>query len=225
VIVIIEAIIQVIGYVLVVGAIFRAVSEAYLGHTPDARASISAAFRRMPSLLWLSFLLVLGVAIGFVLLVIPGIYLLVAWAVAVPVLMVEGTKGAKAIGRSYDLVRHNWWRTFGTLLVGFIFIGLFNFLLDLVARGADGVANDSVYLWALIYDALNGLGTVITAPLQAAIIIVIYFDLRVRKEGFDVALLTAGLGDEPVPAPASGAGPAGADVPAPGSQPPPTAEA
>jgi hypothetical protein len=224
---VIQSVIGVIAYLLVFGAIFRAVSQAYLGDSPDARASIAYAARRMHSLFWLSFLVVLGVGVGFLLLLLPGIYLLIAWSLAVPVLMVEGLRGTKAIGRSYDLVRKNWWRTFGTLLVGFIFIGLFQFLLGLVASAADGLADDSVYLWAFVYDVISGLGTVITAPLQAAIITVIYYDLRVRKEGFDVALLSAGLGEAPVPAPAAGApAPAASAPPTPGaasgSEPPPS---
>jgi hypothetical protein len=223
-----KTIIYVVGYLLVTGAVFKAVSDAYLGHPPDGRASIGYAAKRLHSLLWISVLLIVGVVIGLIALILPGIYLLVAWSLAVPVLLVEHRKGSKALGRSYELVKNNWWRTFGALLVGIIFIGLFQFLLGLVASGADSVAEDSVYLWALIYDALDALGTIITAPLQAAIITVIYYDLRVRKEGFDVALLSAGLGHPGGPgaagatAPAGGAPAPSAGSPQGGQLPPPT---
>ncbi len=187
--------VSVIGFLLITGAAFKAVSDAYLGNDPDARASIAYAARRMHSLLWLSILIVIGVVIGLFLVVVPGIYVLIAWSVAVPALMVEGAKGSKAIGRSFGLVRKNWWRVFAALRVGLIFIALFQFLLGLLSGAADPVAEDSVYVWALIYDVVGGIATIITAPLQAAIVTVIYYDLRVRKEGFDVALLSAGLGD------------------------------
>jgi len=187
--------VSVISFLLITGAAFKAVSDAYLGNDPDARASIAYAARRMHSLLWLSILLVIGVVVGLFLVILPGIYLLIAWSLAVPALMVEGAKGSKAIGRSYALVRQNWWRVFAALLVGLIFIALFRFLLGLLSGAADPVAEDNIYLWALIYDIVGGIATIITAPLQAAIVTVIYYVLRVRKEGFDVALLSAGLRD------------------------------
>jgi hypothetical protein len=215
ILVIAQTVIGVIGYLLVIGAAFWAVSQAYLGHEPDARASIGFAARRLHSLLWLSFLLVLFIGFGFLVLIIPGIYLTVALVVTIPVFMLEGAKGTRAINRSSKLVSQNWWRVFAILLVGFIFIGLFQFLLGLVAGVSDGLAEDNIYLWAFIYDAVSGLTTVITAPLQAAIITVIYYDLRVRKEGLDVAMLSAGL-EAPVPPVAVDTGPA------PGDPPPPT---
>lgn len=191
---VIKTLVYVAGYLLVTGAVFKAVSDAYLGHTPDGRASIGFAAGRMHSLLWLSILYVVIVGIGLLALIVPGIYLLVMFSVSVPVLLVENQRGSKALGRSFDLVRRNWWRTLGALLVGFIFIALFAFLVGLISSAADSVAEDSVYAWALIYDLLDGVSTIITAPLQAAIITVIYYDLRVRKEGFDVALMSAALG-------------------------------
>jgi len=206
---IIQAIITILAYLVVTGAAFRGVSEAYLGRTPDVGASVRYAGRRAHSLLWLGILMMVGIGIGFVLLVIPGIWLLVAWAVAVPALMVEGARGTKAIGRSFGLTRQHWWRTLGALLVGFIFIALIEFLLGLAAAAFDGVATDSVYLWAAFLDALNAVSVIITAPLQAAIITVIYFDLRVRKEGFDVEVLARQLDDPTAtPAPPGGGTPA-----------------
>jgi hypothetical protein len=217
-----EAVILVIAYLVIVGATFRAVSQLYLGGVAEPGASLRFAAARIHSLLWISVMTVAAVGIGLLLLVIPGVWLLVLWSVAIPVLMVEDARGTKALSRSSALVRDNWWRTFGALLVGFIFIGLFEFLLGLLAGVADGVSEDSVYLWALIVDVINAFSTLITAPLQAAIITVIYFNLRVRKEGFDVQLLAQGIEGTPVPpqpAPASAAAPT---TPPPGSSEPPT---
>ena len=67
----------------------------------------------------------------------------------------------------------------------------------------------------LISDCRTGSGTIISAPFQAAIVTVIYYDLRVRKEAFDVELLT-----EQLEAPAIG-GPPPPPAPAPGEPPPP----
>lgn len=218
---ILGAIISVLGYLLVTGASFRAVSELHLGREPQAGASLRFTARRLHSLLWLSFLFALGVGLGFIALVIPGIWLLFAWSVCVPALLLEDRRGSKALGRSFDLVRQNWWRVFGALLVGLIFIGLFEFLGSLAAEGLGGLAEDSVPLFVAIVNLVNGLLTIITAPLQAAIITVIYYDLRVRKEAFDVEHLAANLespgsASTPPPSPATSPPPP-PPAPAPGA--------
>jgi hypothetical protein len=215
----IEAVLNILAYLMIVGACFRAVSQLYLGGEADVRGSLGFAARRMHSVAWVSILIMLGVAAGLFALILPAIWLFVAWSVAVPVLMIENLRGTKALGRSYRLVTDNWWRTFGALLVGVLFIALFEFLIGLVGGLADGVAEDSVEAWFAIIDVLGGLATVITAPLQAAIITVIYFNLRVRKEGLDVQMLAQGIEGVPVPEqqPVQAA-PAGE---APPSQPPP----
>jgi hypothetical protein len=215
----VEVAINVIAYLVITGATFRAVSQLYLGGTAEAGASLRFAVGKIHSLLWVGLLWVIGVGIGLILLVIPGIFLLVAWSVAVPVLMVEGTKGTGAISRSQRLVKDNWWRTFGALLVGFIFIGLFQFLLTLAAGAFDGTAEDHLGLWVVIVNVIQAVATTITAPLEAAIITVIYFNLRVRKEGFDLQLLAQGI--EGTPVPPTEPAPAVAPQPAPESTPPP----
>jgi hypothetical protein len=220
----IEVAISAIAYLLITAASFRAVSQLYLGGEAEAGESLRFALGRILPLLWLSILLVLGIVVGLLFFIIPGIFLLVAWSVSIPVLMIEDARGSKAIGRSQRLVDKNWWRTFGALLVGFIFIGLFQFLLGLLASLTDGIAKDHLELWVLAVDAIQAIATIITAPLQAAIITVIYFNLRVRKEGFDLALLAQGIEGQPVPPPEqpvpSAQQPSGAQSP-PESVPPP----
>ena len=212
------ALVSLIAYLLVIGASFRAVSELYLGRQPDAGASLRYSAGRIHSQIWIGFLFVLGVGLGFIALILPGIWLLFAWSVAIPALMLEDKRGTKALGRSFDLVRHNWWRVFGALLVGFIFIALFEFLTSAATEGLGGLADDSVALYATVANLINALLTIFTAPLQAAIVTVVYYDLRVRKEAFDVEVLAANL-----ETPGSASAPA---APAPGSQaspPPPPA--
>lgn len=190
---IIETLVAVIAYLVIVGAAFRAVSELYVGRDTTAGTSLRFASGRVHSLLWIGILLLIGVSLAALALVLPGIWLLVAWSLAAPALLAENLRGSKALGRSFDLVRNNWWRTFGALLVGFIFIALFEVLLGLAAEGLTSATEDSKNASLLIVDGLQALTLIITAPLQAAIITVIYYDLRVRKEGFDVQLLTEGL--------------------------------
>jgi len=61
----------------------------------------------------------LGVAIGLVLLIVPGLILLTWWAVIIPTIVIDKTGVFPAFGRSRQLVRDNGWRVFGVLVVLF----------------------------------------------------------------------------------------------------------
>src|SRR5262245_42352435 len=90
----------VVGFLLATGACYRAIVSAYLGEPIGWRESLDYAVRRASSLLWISILGFVIVGVGLVLCIVPGIYLAVCFAVVVPVLMTEGTRGSAALGRS-----------------------------------------------------------------------------------------------------------------------------
>ncbi|HZA39384.1 MAG TPA: hypothetical protein VFA00_02030 [Actinomycetota bacterium] len=184
-----------VGTLLATGAAFRAVGDAYLGRTPDAGRSLSFAGRRFFSFLWVSILVIIVIGIGFLLLVVPGIYLMVALSVTVPALLLEDVRGGKALSRSRELVKGRWWPALGTLLLGIVLIpAVVSFVIDLLFNAVligdvDGVT--SFFFLGSIADILNG---IITTPIQVAVVTVLYFDLRVRKEGFDLELLARQIG-------------------------------
>ena len=78
--------------------------DAYTGHPTDWRHSLQFAASRIGPLLWLAILAEVLLTIAFILLVIPGIYLLVCWTLALPVLMFEGIGGYGALRRSRELI-------------------------------------------------------------------------------------------------------------------------
>jgi Membrane domain of glycerophosphoryl diester phosphodiesterase len=189
----ISSLLQVCAVLLATAACFRAIAQAYLGETTDWRSSLSFALHLAPSLLLLTLLYVLGVLLGTAFFLAPGIWLYVAWAFAMPALLVEGLRGRKALRRSFELVKGRWWRTFGIIAVGFILAGIIStvvqgaFLIGIVV-GAD---NDAL---VLVLATIAGIvGAAVTTPFQAALLTVLYFDLRVRKEGFDLELLAEGI--------------------------------
>jgi len=198
----------ILQYVVVQVACFRILAEGYLGRSVGAGDSMRYALSRGAATLWLTFLLFVGLIFAFVLLVLPAIWLGIAWSVAIPVLLVERTGGAAALRRSFSLVRGFWWATFLKLLVSTLLIG--------VATAAIGGALYAVLLFAVeeasyaglvIKGVINVVTQVITTPFLAAVATLIYFDLRVRKEGFDLAVLAERMGGgdatEPAPVPAS----------------------
>lgn len=59
----------------------------------------------------------IGIFIGFILLVVPGLVLATVWSVVAPVVVLERPGGLRALGRSRDLVRGNGWRVFCVIIV------------------------------------------------------------------------------------------------------------
>jgi hypothetical protein len=176
------------------GACFKAISDAYLGERPTWRSSLRFAFARIHSILWITILGGLLTGLGTILCIIPGIYLWAAFAVAVPAMLTEGVKGSKALGRSRELVTGRWWGTFGVVLLGSILAGIVSGAIGFVARLAGGTADANSVAGFLVNTISGTLGSMVGTPFTAAFVIVLYFDLRVRKEAFDLQLLAERIG-------------------------------
>jgi len=183
---------------LATAASLKLVAGAYLDEAPDWRASLSFALGRLRSLVWLAVVFVVLLALGTLACIAPGVYLYIAWSVAVPVLLLEDRRGRQALKRSRELVRGRWWSVLGAVVVSGILAGIVQvvfsgLLLAVVASGDSEVVN------AVAGAVANVAGSILTTPFAAAVIMVVYFDLRVRKEGFDLELLARRVGVEPPP--------------------------
>jgi len=74
----------------------------------------------------------IAIAIGFVLIIIPGLILLTIWAVAAPVMVIEHPGVFAALGRSRELVRGHGWQVFGTLVLVFLLLIVVGVLISAV---------------------------------------------------------------------------------------------
>jgi hypothetical protein len=177
-------------------ACFRAVSGVYLGERPTVGGSLAFAAGRVLPVILLSLVYVLGLIPAFIALIIPGIWLSVAWSLSFPALLSEGVGPIAALGRSFRLVKGRWWPTFGALLVMYLLVAVISGILGAVLGATLIAATDNEAVAAVFYTIVNTLSSLITLPLFAAVLTVLYFDLRVRKEGFDLQLLARGVGQE-----------------------------
>jgi hypothetical protein len=206
-----------LSYLLGTVACYRAVSDTYLNRETNARASLSYAANRLGATLWLAIVFVAGILVGFLAFVIPGVYLAIAWSVAFPVMLVEGLGGFAALKRSFELTRHRWWATLGRLVVAYILVTVVSTVAIAVFLIPANLLVDDTSTGALIFERAGSfVVSLVTTPFIAAVTTLVYFDLRVRKEGFDLAVLAERTGG----APAAGPAPAPATAP----QPPRTGE-
>jgi hypothetical protein len=177
-------------------ACVKAVSDIYLDQPTSIRGSLSFALRRSLALIWLEILTGVLLVIAFIALVIPGIWLYGAWSVATQALLIERLGAASALGRSYALVRGRWWPTAGVLIVSQIMVSIVGGAIQALLV-AIFLAGSSVLVTALVVSLAAAVSAILTRPLSAAIRTVLYYDLRVRREGFDVEMLADQLGLAP----------------------------
>lgn len=170
------------------GVIVYTTNEILHGRTPGIVDALEGTLRRYWALAGLSLLVGLVAVSSFLLLTIPVVLLvLVRWAVSVPALLVEGLAPSRAVGRSWSLVEGRWWRTLGIFLVVL--------LLTWVASAILGATGGAVIgLVPGLTDDQRGALIVVTGSLAGALVLpvnyiaitLMYYDLRVRREGFDL---------------------------------------
>ena len=181
---------------LATAASLKVVSSAYLSGDPDWKESLRFAMGRAGSLIWLAILTFLGLILGAILCIAPAVYLYGAWAVATPVLLIEGLKGSKALGRSRELVKGRWGSVFLVIVIGAILgsivqVVLQGLLVGVILSSSNDIVN------AIATAVASTIGSALVTPFTAAVAVVLYFDLRVRKEGFDLELLAQRIGVDP----------------------------
>jgi hypothetical protein len=149
-----------------------------------------------------AFLTVFLAGIGFLFCIVPGVYLWISWTLVVPVVLFEEGRGRGALSRSRALVRGRWWPTCGVLGITSLLSALVGGALQGVLLGVSAAGGEVVD--AIARAVATSLSSMLTTPFSAAVVTVLYFDMRVRKEGFDLELLARQVGVEP---PATGASP------------------
>ncbi len=202
--------------VLATGACFKGISDTYLGGGARWRESLRFAYGRLGPLVWVSILGVVLLIPAFVALIVPGVWLSVAFVLAVPIVLAEDLRGGRALRRSLRLIRGRWWPTFAVVALGFLLAAVVSAVIGGVLGFVLGItAGQSSVALTVANQVAAAIGSILSTPFQAAIIALVYFDLRVRKEGLDVELLAQRIGEGAPgdPSPAAGTEPLGRDSP------------
>lgn len=167
-------------------ALIRATADVYLQlPASKARSYVGVGFRTFCSNLLAGILISLGVFIGLILFILPGIYLGVAWILAHNVIVIEKLGGIGGIGRSFALVRKNWCYVFCVKFIMMVPFGICNKLwIDHVAP----------FVFTLPGFYVGVIPSMLIAPFVSILVTVIYLNLRIKKEGLDTQALAANLG-------------------------------
>ncbi len=128
---------------------------------------------------------------------------LVRWSLAIPVVMLEPVDPLTSLRRSWRLVRRSSWRVLGIMLLTELIV----VIADLIIRVPFGLASGTgsfttsqaqVSVVGLIIAAIGGIvASTVTAPMLAGVVVLLYTDLRMRREGIDITLRAAAAGEPP----------------------------
>ena len=164
----------IVGSFWVQGALVEAVQDVRDGRVDMTIGELYERTRPfLPALIAAGLLAGIGISIGLVLLIVPGLVLLTRWSVLVPVIVLEKRRAGEAFGRSTELVRGSGWTVFGIVIVTLIasaiarniLFALFTFLPDFLQAWVGGLIADSL-----------------TVPLVALAWTVMYYRLAQRGE-------------------------------------------
>ena len=194
-------------YLLLVGAAQAAtvfaVSDLYLGRPASVREAYSRVGTKALRVLLILFLVSLTVGVGFLLLIIPGFILLSRTAISVPASMLEDSKAIRSIERSMELTKGHAMQVFLIFLlvwvlsyaVALVFQVPFVYLAEVAAK-----SHQSLSFGTLVLQNLSTfLSEVLIAPIGTIAFSLMYYNLRVRKEAFDIQHLMASLGTGAAP--------------------------
>jgi hypothetical protein len=166
----IAALIGLAGHALYTGFVVKLVQDVRDGRRDDTVGDLfSAAAPAILPLIAFGILYAIGVGIGFLLLVVPGLFLLTFWAVGAPAIVVERAGPVEAFGRSWKLVKGEGWSVFATLLVVLLIVIGVGIVLAVIAT-AIGDGDAATYVASIVANA-------ITAPIFALAVSIMYFDL------------------------------------------------
>ena len=106
-------------YVLQASIIHTTVSKL-TGRSTSVGESIGVALGVLLPVFITALLMSIGIGIGFVLLIVPGLILLTIWIVTIPVLVMEKAGIFGSFGRSVQLTEGNRWQIFGLLVLAWV---------------------------------------------------------------------------------------------------------
>jgi hypothetical protein len=155
---------------------------------------LGQGLRNLPIGFAIGFLAYVGIVLGMIALIVPGLILFTMWSVALPAAIVERTGILASLGRSRQLTRGRRWRVFGTALIPLVGTAVINLAIAGIVfgfRGLTAVANqlatEGSYLYQLVYWVLGGIEQAFTVSVFATL----YYYLRREKDGVDIEQLAA----------------------------------
>jgi hypothetical protein len=183
-----------------------AISNTYLNQEASFRSILSKSRYRYWSVVLSRFLILIGVIFPMLFLAacvatallrsqtslimilsLPFIFFLLAkWSIANEAIVLEDVGASVGLRRSWNLTTFYFWRVFGTSFAAWLLDLLLAELPLLFANYVFNILNVPLEISQVVKITIGQLTSLIIMPFSTAVAVLIYYDLRIRKEGFDL---------------------------------------
>ncbi len=184
--VILNVILATVTGVLVQGALMQAVSDLYLGTEAGFGRSFRLALSRFFPLLAGAVLYSVAMVAGMMMCIVPYFIFAAAFFAVIPVVVLERKGPIAALGRSWDLTDNTRRRVFGAVFFSQLVVSFFSTPTVFLAGYFEADP--------LVTNAVGLLAQALAQPYTAVVTILLYYDLRVRREAFDLQVLSREIG-------------------------------
>jgi hypothetical protein len=169
-----SAMIGIIGAFWLQGALVQAVTDVRDGRADlSIRETFESVWPRVPAIAVAGILAGIGIALGLLLLIVPGLVLMTWWVVIIPAIVIENKSSGEAFSRSRELVRGYGWNVFGVIVLTILLLIVVGIVIGLILTPFDE------WLQRLLSNIISG---TIIAPFVAVTWTLLYFRLRNAKE-------------------------------------------
>jgi hypothetical protein len=173
--VLLGALVNIVGIFWLQGALVEAVRDVRDGRRD---LSVGETFRRvqprLTSIIPAGLIAGIAIAIGLILFIAPGLFLLTIWCLIVPAIVLEGKSAGESFGRSRELVRGNGWNVFGVIIITIAAIIVANILVSIALFWLPDEVQG--FLQSLVSNTL-------VAPFMAVALTLTYYALAKPIEG------------------------------------------
>jgi hypothetical protein len=163
---------------LITATCIYALREIAAGGAPRAGQTLAAGLDAFAPMFVAIVLAAIGIALGLVLLIVPGVFLAVRWYFVPQAVVLEEARGPAALSASGRAVQGFWWRACGILVVANLAASLPGLILLLPFQGI-AISTDRA-VWELVGQTA---AETVATPFVALVSTLLYFDLRARRGG------------------------------------------
>lgn len=172
----------VLGFLLT-AALAYAFLKAFSGEVTTPAEALANVLSRFGAVFVFSLIAGVLTAIGFLLLIVPGLAAIVVFSLGIPAILYERIGGTAAISRCWTLISGNWGVAIGVVVIGF----LINFAVALVVGGIaspGAVSSPTFEDFDIAQTLVQIVASALVAPLIPGLATALYLQLKGRQDGF-----------------------------------------
>jgi len=185
----------IIGSIILQGILIFAAVKDFNGERATLGEAVRIGIRYFFPLLGLGILVMLGIFGGFILLIIPAVFISLGWSIAAPILIVEGRSIIDSIGRSWNLTKgyKRWIFLFLLILaiIGVIISTILSAFTLIAGNPATVILEGGTPFYYLVNGVVTGISQAIAIMINSAGIAAVYYELRQIREGVGAESLAA----------------------------------